>query len=394
MSYKLFAFCGFFGLVILSPIKFSVYYSKNDMVKNLDDDPVDLPIEIPESFGVLVSYVIFTWVFSLATFYFTFYNYREFSEVRHRYYCKWKNSITTRTVMVTVIPKELQTDQALKEFYESLELGPVKEAVVYRNVRKLRHALEKRAYYLRKLERSYAEYLGNPCTYPNYDPNEALAEFDQDRTIDLSKFVNKHRQKTRTGFLGIFGKEVDKIDYYTNLFDRFDKLVEKGRHGTYNPTSVGFVTFESITSAQHKSLYALNHIIVVPRLHPSPVMCRLKVTFKKQITSGDTNDKNFSTLSLSFSYWRNLTIRQREMLLRSIIVNVAVVIMVIFWSVITTLLSSMLSLDALKEILPWLARLANKNKVLKGFIQGTVPTLLVLLFDAMVPKAMSCRYLL
>ncbi|CAG8720203.1 15301_t:CDS:2, partial [Acaulospora morrowiae] len=49
---------------------------------------------------------------------------------------------------------------------------------------------------------------------------------------------------------------------------------------------------------------------------------------------------------------------------------------------------SILSLEALTKTLPWLARLANRNEILKGFIQGTLPTLLVQSFNFLLPKTM------
>src|SRR6185369_6365946 len=160
MSYKLFAFCSIFALVVMSPIKFyDIIYRKPDDDSHDDDDthPDDIPIELPvddrpEPLPILISYAIFTWVFSIASYYFMFYNYREFSDVRHRYYLKWKETITSRTVMVTVIPKGIQTDRALAEFYDSLGFGPVESAVVYRYVRRLRHAIYDRLRALKKLE--------------------------------------------------------------------------------------------------------------------------------------------------------------------------------------------------------------------------------------------------
>ncbi|CAG8739646.1 6504_t:CDS:2, partial [Acaulospora morrowiae] len=47
---------------------------------------------------------------------------------------------------------------------------------------------------------------------------------------------------------------------------------------------------------------------------------------------------------------------------------------------------SILSLEALTKTLPWLAHLANRNEILKGFIQGTLPTLLVQSFNFLLPK--------
>ncbi|CAG8783086.1 17485_t:CDS:1, partial [Racocetra fulgida] len=114
----------------------------------------------------------------------------------------------------------------LAKFYDSLGLGSVQSVVVYKNVRKLRHALEKRTYYLRMLERAYQEYLGNPCDYPGYDPDEALKEFEQTRQISVLSNIPKQRPTIRAGFLGLFGKKVDKIEHYTNLFNHYDKLVE------------------------------------------------------------------------------------------------------------------------------------------------------------------------
>src|SRR4051812_28223389 len=156
MSYKLFTFCAIIGFVIVGPIKFAEYIHllpgrhDNDDGKNpFNYNPAPLPIEEePETPGELVSYAILTWIFSFATFYFTFYNYREFCEIRHIYYLKWKDTIAARTVMVSVIPKKLQNDAALANFYESLGLGTVESAVVYRHVRKLRHMIEKRSKYL------------------------------------------------------------------------------------------------------------------------------------------------------------------------------------------------------------------------------------------------------
>src|SRR5437762_13586192 len=110
MTYKLFTFCAIAGFVIVGPIKLAEYFhflpDKNGNVggkSSFDGKPVPLPIdESPETPGELASYAILTWVFSLATFYFTFYNYREFSDIRHTYYLKWKDTIAARTVMVSV----------------------------------------------------------------------------------------------------------------------------------------------------------------------------------------------------------------------------------------------------------------------------------------------------
>ncbi|RIA95977.1 hypothetical protein C1645_756070 [Glomus cerebriforme] len=378
MSYKLFAFCGFFALVILSPIKIYNFLpgtgkgGDNNVFEPNSTDPTN-PDNPHESSEMLISYMIFTWVFSLATYYFTFYNYREFSEVRHDYYLKWKDTITARSVIVTVIPNDLQTDDALKNFYGSLDLGNVENATVYRKVRKLRHAIEQRAQYLRKLEEAYAEYLGNPCDDPNYYPEEVTKEFEKAleedpssvnaRTAAVLEKVKAKRPTIRSGFLGIIGKKVDKISYYTDLFVYYDQLVKRGRNGAYISSSTGFVTFKDITSAQ---------LAAQILLYPEPFQCSTELAPEPRDV-----------------FWFKLNIRKREMLARDVLVNCLVALLVFTWTVPSTLVASLLNLDTLKKISPWLEKFAEKNEILKGLIQGPLPTLALVILNAIIPIVME-----
>ncbi|GES81939.1 DUF221-domain-containing protein [Rhizophagus clarus] len=380
MSFKLFAFCGFFALIILSPIKvynFLPGFGKGDDGV-LDDDPKDPtdptnPNYPPESSEILISYVLFTWMFSCATYYFAFYNYREFSEVRHNYYLTWKDAVSTRSVMVTVIPKDLETDQELEEFYTSLDLGQVENATVYRQVRKLRHAIEKRAQYLRKLESAYTEYLGNPCDDPNYDPKKVIETFQDALNNDPStanavtaealKNVKAIRPTTRSGFLGLFGKKIDKIGYYTDKFIYYDQLVRRGRNGAYVSTSTGFVTFKDITSAQLASQVLL---------YPEPFQCNTELAPEPRDV-----------------FWPKLSIRKREVIVRGVLVNCLVAIIIFSWTVPSSFVATLLSLNTLKKFFPWLEKLAESNEILKSFIQGTLPTLAVVTLNAIIPMLME-----
>ncbi|CAB4377235.1 unnamed protein product [Rhizophagus irregularis] len=381
MSYKLFAFCGFFALVILSPIKvynFIPGMGKVDDNNALDDGPFEPtdpndPNYPHESSEILISYVVFTWVFSCATYYFAFYNYREFSEVRHKYYLKGMDTVTARSVMVTIVPKDLQADHKLEDFYASLDLGQVENATVYRQVRKLRHAIEKRAQYLRKLEAAYVEYLGNPCDDPNYDPKKATKTFEEALnndpstanavTAEVLKGVKAKRPTIRSGFLGLFGKKIDKIEYYTDQFIYYDQLVRRGRNGAYVSTSTGFVTFKDITSAQ---------LAAQVLLHPEPFQCSTELAPEPRDV-----------------FWQKLSIRKRELIIRDVLVNCLVTIIVFSWTVPSSAVATLLSLNSLKKIFPWLEKLAESNEILKSFIQGTLPTLAVVTLNAIIPQVMQ-----
>ncbi|KAG9300270.1 hypothetical protein G9A89_011343 [Geosiphon pyriformis] len=371
MSYKLFGFCALFALFFITPINIYDRQNRNKAKDLFDDDPVTMPNE--QSLGIIFSYVVFTWIFSLATFYFMYYNYRTFVEVRRVYYLKLKDTLVARTVMVSVIPKELQTDRALAEFYESLGVGNVESAVVCRHVRKLRHAIQRRAHYLNKLEKAYAEWLGNPCTHPNYDQEAVLNELENttpndfgdnetgpllENTPSTSK-IGSERPTMRDGFLHIFGKKIDKIDYYTKRFNYYDNLVEQGRRGKYTPTSVGFVTFENFASAQIAA-QTLNH--------SEPFHCQTKLAPEPRDV-----------------FWDNINFRARELVVRDVIVNGLLIILVFFWSGPISFFASLLNLDTLAKVFPWLADLAEKSEILKALIQGSLPTLAVSVFNALLP---------
>ncbi|CAG8434972.1 7713_t:CDS:10 [Ambispora gerdemannii] len=364
MSYKLFTFCCVFALLITSPIKIYDYTRRRKNGKNFfDDEPISIPDE--QNPLQIISYALFTWTFSLASFYFLYYNYRAFIDVHRQYYLKFKDTLVARTVMVTVLPKELQSDRELAEFYESLGVGSVESAVVCRHVRKLKHAIERRTHYLEKLEKAYVDWLGNPCTDPNYDEDKMLEEIEgalpsvpSDRedgrlleSGDVLSKIQNPRPTFRDGLFHIFGKKVDKIEYYTRKLQYYDNLVEQGRHGRYLPTSVGFVTFEDFSSAQ---------LAAQTLIHPEPSHCNTTLAPEPRDV-----------------YWENINFRERELVVRNVIVNIILIFLVFFWSGPISVFASLLSLDTLKKVFPWLADLADKNEILKGLIQGSLPTLAV-----------------
>src|SRR5581483_8215551 len=81
-----------------------------------------------------------------------------------------------------------------------------------------------------------------------------------------------------------------------------------------------------------------------------------------------------------------MTIRNREFFIRNLVSNFMVVIIVLFWSGPISVFASLMSMQSLERFFPWLAHLAEKNETLKSFIQGTLPTLAVSIFNILLPK--------
>lgn len=296
MSIKIFSLCMFFGIIVFVPITMTS--------ENPEDGEVSPVSKI--SFGVLergspklIAYLVFAYVFTLVTFYFLNRTFNDYTYLRTKYLLKQSKSLTGRSIIVTNIPKHLRSDKALAEYYEKLGIGPVESCYVVRTVHRLNTMIKKRAEALIHLEDAYADYWGNPCSIPGYDPDrivhdnelyekiihyaengydtkeEALTttsskkvEKKPSRFANMFKCLSRSKDPTKPlkskrptvrigGFFGLFGKKVDAIEYYTKLFNDLDKIVNDRRKSpNYEMTGAAFVTFEQMSSA-------VRHLILI-----------------------------------------------------------------------------------------------------------------------------------
>jgi hypothetical protein len=76
-----------------------------------------------------------------------------------------------------------------------------------------------------------------------------------------------------------------------------------------------------------------------------------------------------------------------------VLINCLVALVIFSWTVPSSAVATLLSLNSLKKIFPWLERLAESNEILKSFIQGTLPTLAVVALNAVIPMVMQCKYI-
>ncbi len=81
------------------------------------------------------------------------------------------------------------------------------------------------------------------------------------------------------------------------------------------------------------------------------------------------------------------------MFFRNVLVNGFIIILVIFWSIPIAAVVSLLSLESLRKVFPWLEGLAKKNEFLKAFIQGSLPTLVVATLNAILPIILQSKFI-
>lgn len=415
MGIKIFAVCTIFGIIVFVPITMTSDYTR----LGNETSPLDrLSISViePDS-NKIIAYLIFAYVFTFVTFFFLNRNYNNYIYLRAKYLLKQSKSMVSRSVIVTGIPDHLRSDQALADYYENLGVGPVESCYVVRTIHRLNTMIKKRAQALINLEEAYAKYWGNPCRIAGYDPDRILDDVDMyKRVLDLAEKrpdsssdeeeqdeldgekseegsstlkVKKLKKKKKLGnttffkglvepmnlkkaakskrplvrvggFLGMGGKKVDAIEYYTKLFDDLDKIVMERRNSpNFEMTNVAFVTFESMSSAIIASQIAIN---------PEPFACRTSMACEPRDV-----------------LWSAIAIRGRERIIRETIIWTITVVVCLTWFLPVTAISTLMSIPTIAKINPELgARMENIPAV--RVIFGTfIPPLVLNIFTSVLP---------
>ena len=153
--------------------------------------------------------------------------------------------------MVTHLPPHLQSEPALAEYFEQMDLA-VESVHICREVGTLQRLLDIRTKTLLKLESAWVDYLGNPSNVaPNSYIRHQLVDIDDAASVESQPeqlvLLNRNRPTVRPGW---FSRKVDAIKFYENEFGEADDLVKRRRRtGRFKPTHVAFVTFEKMSSA-------------------------------------------------------------------------------------------------------------------------------------------------
>ncbi|KAI7868344.1 hypothetical protein BDF14DRAFT_1881133 [Spinellus fusiger] len=385
MGIKIFGICSVFGLLVLVPISTQTGNTSDPNITAIGRLSITA---IQESSNYLIAYLLITYLFTFIVFIFLQRNYESYVFMRSKYIISLSKTVTSRSVTVTGIPTALRSDQKLAEYYENLNIGTVESCHVVRHVNNLSSLLKQRLSALNHLERAYATYWGNPCRIPEYNPDRILedahlfehiekltqAALEQEQkqkgrsnTVNFMHLANplKHgktslRPQVKTGFLGLWGKKVDAIEYYTEKFDQLDKRVMEARRTTnYEMTNVGFVTFKSMASAVIASQIAI---------HPAPFLCRTVMAYEPRDV-----------------IWNNISIKGRESIVRYILCWSITLLLVVFWTIPIGILSLPASDEVLRLLIPDFDAKVQKAPLLFNLIQGLVPTLLINIFMAILP---------
>ena len=232
-------------------------------------------------------HLIFTYLFTYIVLTFLHRNFHRFVQSRQSFGLHLIHSVSARTVIVASVPKHLQGDRALADYFEACG-WTVESVSVCRSIEELRRVLERRTTALLELERAWVEWVGNPVNREvrGYDPEvysarpktvspePLIAGLDDDADVpsrastsaatsqngangsgaDLEaseSSVRVHTTRPRPTFRPRwFGAKVDAIEYWERKFQAADEEVKELRkRGRFEATEAAFVTFEDVKDA-------------------------------------------------------------------------------------------------------------------------------------------------
>ncbi|TBU46588.1 hypothetical protein BD309DRAFT_953693 [Dichomitus squalens] len=377
MSFWLFSSCSVLAAVILMPINLKNNIDIGDGREdapypgNYTEPPTTDPTAPPTSWdnwfdlisdasSYLSVHLLFTYVFTILALRAIYKNFKRFIRSRQLFSLELVHSVPARTVMVTHLPPHLQTEPALAEYFEQMDLA-VESVNICREVGSLKNLLDIRTKALLKLEAAWVDYLGNPSQVaPSRSIRSNLIDVDDAASIESQPeqlvLPNRKRPTIRTGWLT---RKVDAIEYYEEKFREADELVKKRRRtGRFKPTHVAFVTFEKMSSAQiaAQAIHASQPTQSLTHLAPEP----------RDIV------------------WTAISHSPLNALVREWLVMGAMVVLQFFWFIPITALASLLSPEEIRKIIPWLGEMMDRNERIGALVQ-TLSSMGMVMLNATLP---------
>jgi hypothetical protein len=253
------------------------------------------------------------WLIDMVVCFFLWRNYRAITGLRRAYFesADYQNSLSSRTLMVTSIPKTLRTDEGLLRIVDEIKNTPeLPRAAIARNVKELPDLIEEHEDNVIELEKVLAKYLKNPDKLPAKRP-----------------MTTPHKKDPAY----VKGQTVDAITYLTTRIQELEGRIReiRGSVDQRNAMSYGFASYESVEEA-HGVAYAGRS------KHPQGSTVRLAPRPIDII-------------------WKNLGMTKKTRKTNGIVNNFYVAILIAFWTVANAFLAV------------FLANLANLGQVWNTF---------------------------
>ncbi|KAL5336273.1 hypothetical protein BJX70DRAFT_373167 [Aspergillus crustosus] len=367
--------------VVLSPIHYS--YTGNFGIPDWDKDiglGKDGKKKIVTDPAYLWTYVVFTYIFTGLAVFMLLQETKKIIHSRQKYLGS-QTSTTDRTIRLSGIPKELGSEEAIRDFIDGLHIGEVESITLCRNWSELDHLIQERVEVLRNLETAWVQYLGykrikkpgDALPLRRQQPVDSSLFSEDDERMRLllenghdDSYDHAGTRPTVRLWYGPFKlrhRIVDAIDYYEEKLRRLDEQIQGARQKEYPPTELAFVTMKSIAAAQ-----MLAQAILDP--HPMQLLARLAPSPVDIV-------------------WKNTYLKRSRRMLQSWSITVLICFLSVFWSALLVPVGTLLEIETLYKVFPQLADALSRHPLAKSLVQTGLPTLVFSLLNVAVPYLYS-----
>ena len=334
--------------------------------------------------GYLWIYVVFTYVFSGLAILMLQRQTIKIIRIRQKYLGE-RTSTTDRTIRLSGIPPEMRSEDKLKEFLESLEVGKVENVTLCRNWSELDSFMDERLKILKELEAAWTKHLGyskrtgdgDSLVLTQQGPNGSPVQDEEDaeqalllpegarEPVDDEAHARPKLRLWHGWPVKLHYRMVDAIDYYEEKLRRLDERILAAREKEYPPAEIAFVTMESIAASQ-----TLVQTIISPQ--PMRLFARLAPPPADVV-------------------WKNTYLPRSRRMMQAWFITAIIVFLTIFWSAILFAIASVLELKTLRKVFPQFADLLTRHPLAKPLIRTGLPTLVLSLLTVAVPYVYSCK---
>lgn len=387
MCIKLLSICSLFSICIISPIRYHFTGRYDDGNEDEDEsilvkfvkralgpDEGSSPPEAARSY--LWMYVLFTYFFTLLTIHLLVSQTRLVVNTRQAFLGK-QNTLTDKTIRLTGIPVELREKEALKRKIEELQIGKVSSITICREWGALNRLYRYREKVIRQLELKYSDCPPDRRDREFYSENYPLRGSDSTQTASRSETEGseqaensennafysegqlRERPKMRTGAFGIFGPQVDAIEYLEQQLKFLDQEILEARKKHYSATPTAFVTMDSVANAQMAAQAVLDHRVnyFITKLAPAPHDIK----------------------------WENVCLSRKERLSKVYSITVFIGLSSLFLIIPVSYLATLLNLKTISRFWPGLGKLLKQNRWAQNIVTGLLPTYLFTLLNFGIP---------
>ncbi|XP_043689361.1 calcium permeable stress-gated cation channel 1-like [Telopea speciosissima] len=338
LGLKIFVPIAFLAFAILVPINWTngTLQHSNMVFSSIDELSIS---NIPAGSERFWAHLVMAYVFTFWTCYMLQKEYATVESMRLLFLASEERAPDQFTVLVRNVPPD--PDESVSEFVEHFFLVNhpdhyLTHQVVY-DANKLSNLVEEK-----KKMQNWLDYFH----------------------LKYSRNISK-KPSMKTGFLGLWGEEVDAIDFYTSKIDQLSKDIEAERGKIRNdPKSimpVAFVSFKTRWGAAvcAQTQQSRNPTIWLTEWAPEP------------------HDV----------YWRNLAIPFVSLTVRRLIISVAFFFLAFFFMIPILFVQSIANIEGIEKAAPFLTPMLEQTRFsfIKSFIQGFLPGIALKVFLIFLP---------